>query len=229
MLIHNMKNTRTEHMHPILHDTNIGSKAKGVYFSLLALHKEGKQKIDNVYGMCKEGRQAVASCIKELTQAGYFRSTQRKENGLVRGAIWEFPKEEQKKPRPESEAHQQGNIVMENENSTTQEIRLGVCTLTDEQRQKHWDQLERVRLRAEVARAQASMYACVLRKYRPDLFEDDKKIDGKWILKEAHPVIKHIENIFVAADRTWVGMQDWRLTIENECLEIKKELNTLPG
>lgn len=97
----------------IFKDYNLSLKAKGLLCMMLSLPDGWSFSIVGLSRCCKDGKDSVASTLKELEQAGYFKRKQKKVNGKFKGV--EYVVYEQKSADlSDTENPYTGNPITEN-------------------------------------------------------------------------------------------------------------------
>ena len=91
-----------------LQDARLSLKAKGLLSVMLSLPEDWNYSVRGLAAICREGRSAVASALRELEEAGYVaRRRVHGPDGRILDttyAIYETPLEEAASPRPEDPA-----------------------------------------------------------------------------------------------------------------------------
>ena len=73
---------------------NLSLKSKGLLCHLLALPNDWKLYVEEVEKWHKDGKKAIYSAFKELTESGYMKREQRRSNGKFEGydyIVYEIP------------------------------------------------------------------------------------------------------------------------------------------
>ena len=102
---------------------NMSLKAKGLLCHLLALPENWNLYVEEIQKWHKDGKTAVYTAFKELSQLGYIERLQKRENGLFKGfdyVVYEKPilnKPNTQKPKTDNKQLLNTNIILNTNNT----------------------------------------------------------------------------------------------------------------